>query len=307
MTIVPEVRERVQRLLADWHGEPANGANGELVVDVAEARVAVRVEQDGELVSVVLVSTARSGMDCSDALLRYVATQNYRFGSLRVVEEPSGLATVVFQYSLLGATLDPDELRHAVESVATATSDIRSDLERLAGLAPTGQPGVAAPDRAAREPVVGPLPPPAVPTGVTWFQGSIEVVLPAGWYAKESFTILAPDGQANVILSSEPLDEAIDVQRYADVQGDLLEKEFPHFRGVGVGEMVLSGGISGRWRQFGWTPPDGLRVTQLQIYAVPFPGRGYTATATSPDGSWDRYAELLRSIVFHASLRPRAR
>jgi hypothetical protein len=38
-------------------------------------------------------------------------------------------------------------------------------------------------------------------------------------------------------------------------------------------------------------------VRQLQLYAVPTPGRGYTATATASDESWNHYAESLRRIL----------
>lgn len=119
---------------------------------------------------------------------------------------------------------------------------------------------------------------------------------PPGWFRKTSVTLLAPDGQANVIASSEPLDATIDNERYAAVQLDLLQREFPHFAEHASGRLDL-GGIGAIWRQFSWTPPDGVSITQLQLYAVTN-GRGHTATATTPTASWNRFEEL-----FHDTFR----
>ena len=132
------------------------------------------------------------------------------------------------------ATLDPDELRYAVETVAATAESVRAALEPTAAS--------SAPTTSAR------------------FAASITVPLPPGWFAKESFTVLAPDGQANVIASSEPLDPSIDTARYAEVQRGLLEKEFPDYHEIGSGEITLAGGVAAQWREFGWQPPDGVRV-----------------------------------------------
>lgn len=45
------------------------------------------------------------------------------------------------------------------------------------------------------------------------FKPQLTAPLPEGWFAKESITLLAPDGQANVIASSEPLDRTISAMR----------------------------------------------------------------------------------------------
>src|SRR3954452_15177039 len=61
------------------------------------------------------------------------------------------------------------------------------------------------------------------------FEARLQAALPAGWFVKESITLLAPDGAGNVIVSTEPLDPSIDTARYAEVQGELLRNEFPGF------------------------------------------------------------------------------
>lgn len=124
----------------------------------------------------------------------------------------------------------------------------------------------------------------------------IQPVCPEGWYYKTSVTMLAPDGQGNVIASSEPLDPSMDTDRYATVQLELLRGQFHQFSEHANGRLDLEG-TAAIWRRFSWSPPDGLPVTQLQLYAVAN-GRGYTATATTPTSNWERYEE-----VFHNALR----
>lgn len=121
-----------------------------------------------------------------------------------------------------------------------------------------------------------------------------------GWFAKESITVLRADGQANVIVSSEPLDPTIDTMRYAEVQGDLLRSEFAGYQEDSYGPELVFGGRPGSFRKFRWTPPDGIPVVQLQMYYAAG-GRGYTATATTPAAQFSRVEavllEILRGIV----------
>lgn len=127
-------------------------------------------------------------------------------------------------------------------------------------------------------------------------------MLPSDWFGKESLTLLSPDGQANVIASSEPLDPDIDTKEYADYQGELLRSEFPHYREHDYREIeVFGGGRRGYIRQFEWTPPDGVRVMQLQLYYAE-PGRGFTATATTPSSNFPRVESELRQILSGLSI-----
>jgi hypothetical protein len=124
-----------------------------------------------------------------------------------------------------------------------------------------------------------------------------------GWLAKESHTLLAPDGQANVIASTEPLDPAIDTERFADVQGDVLREEFADYHEHTFEPALVFGGRPGYLRHFEWTPPDGARVTQIQVYYAA-DGRGYTANATTPSASFDRYERDLRRLIDDLVLDP---
>ena len=120
--------------------------------------------------------------------------------------------------------------------------------------------------------------------------------MPSGWFWKESLTFLAPDGQANVIVSSEPLDPSIDTTRYAEAQGDLLRSEFPGYQEHEFSKTSAFGFEDGYLRRFEWTPPDGEPVTQLQIYAVR-QSRGYTATATATTTRYLANEEAMLDIL----------
>lgn len=119
---------------------------------------------------------------------------------------------------------------------------------------------------------------------------------PEGWFAKESLTLLAPDGQANVIASGEPIPSDIDVASYADVQGGHLRAEFPRYLEHEFGPAVLANGLRGYRRRFEWAPPDGVPVMQIQFYYAD-PGRGYTATATTPATQFDRFEPTFQRIL----------
>ena len=116
---------------------------------------------------------------------------------------------------------------------------------------------------------------------VTEHQNEITAAVPEGWFVKESTTLIAPDGQANIIASSEPLDPSIDTNRYAEVQGELLRQEFPEYAEQSFEQVEIFGDRVGYLRSFEWTPPDGVRVAQIQLYYAEA-NRGYTATATTP-------------------------
>jgi hypothetical protein len=107
--------------------------------------------------------------------------------------------------------------------------------------------------------------------------------------------LLAPDGQANVIVSREPLEPTLATEKYAEIQGQLLRREFPRFEEFSFGPLHTSTGIV-LLRHFAWTPPDGVPVTQLQTYYVEA-GTGFTSTATSPSSSFERYRQTFLDVI----------
>jgi hypothetical protein len=134
------------------------------------------------------------------------------------------------------------------------------------------------------------------------YRSPLAAAVPAGWFVKSSTTFLAPHGEANVIVSVEPLCPEIDVFEYAQVQGDLLIREFPGFRQAGIWEREVSG-LPGPviLREFSWTPPDGVPISQVQMYAVaPDTGqgsRGITATGTTPTTNFARFRDLFFRVA----------
>lgn len=137
------------------------------------------------------------------------------------------------------------------------------------------------------------------------FKPTIRAALPDGWFAKESISLLAADGQANVIASSEPLDATIDTYHYAQLQGDLLQREFDEYEQLAYGPRLMFGGRPGHVRTFAWKPKDSEEVTQIQFYYAEA-GRGYTATATTPSSEFGRYEQLLRSCLDSLVMEPQA-
>jgi hypothetical protein len=145
-----------------------------------------------------------------------------------------------------------------------------------------------------------PAPRAPVPSQPEWTRNRLHARVPPGWTVKESVTLLSPDGQANVIVSREPVPPALTTEAYARAQGDLLRRQFPGYRELADTVLPLAGGAA-RLRRFSWVPPDGTEVTQQQVYVV-HAGTGFTATATSPTVDAQRFAaafdQVLRSLRF---------
>jgi hypothetical protein len=116
------------------------------------------------------------------------------------------------------------------------------------------------------------------------------------WLAKESLTLVSPDYEANVIFSSEPLDEGIDTLALTELNGQHLQDEFPGYEEVSLEPLYLEDGRLAYLRMFTWAPDDSDSVTQLQLYFVE-DGRGYTATATSTVESFSRFEKVFRQIL----------
>lgn len=121
------------------------------------------------------------------------------------------------------------------------------------------------------------------------------------WSYKEQVTLLAPDGGANVIVSSEPLSEDVGLEQYAGIQGELLNSEFDEYVELTF-EPIEAFGTEGYLRVFEWAPPDGIPVSQMQIYAVK-DGRGFTATATTTVERYGDFDREFRAVLTNLRLR----
>lgn len=136
----------------------------------------------------------------------------------------------------------------------------------------------------------------------SWPISEVTVALPAGWHVKQSWTLLAPDRQANVIASCEPVSEGMTTDEYAHLQGSLLQREFPGYTQLSF-DRVDVGPVPALLRDFQWTPPDGLTVRQLQLYLV-LSGRGYTATATAPVTRFPQLEQIFRGTLTRMRFGP---
>ena len=95
---------------------------------------------------------------------------------------------------------------------------------------------------------------------IATFHGRIGARMPGDWFAKESLTFLAPDGQANVIVSNEALDASIDTAQYADnIMAELRKRTGQQVYGAQVnifGAPAVSGlGRAGVARDARRDPP----------------------------------------------------
>jgi hypothetical protein len=138
----------------------------------------------------------------------------------------------------------------------------------------------------------------SIEVGPHRFNGSLSCAVPDGWSVRDSLTILAPDGQANVIASSEPLDESLTTELYADGQGEQLRDEFSNFKELLYGPVKMLGGRDCYMRRFESTPTDhpSDRITQVQVYHAAA-GRGYVLTATARSVGFEAIEPILSSLL----------
>lgn len=129
------------------------------------------------------------------------------------------------------------------------------------------------------------------------FTARLRVNLPAGWFAaKESVQVIAPQGQANVIVSSEDTGPLATTEEYVAAHERALHTQIEGYREISFAPAPVFGGRAGYLRHFEWQPPDGVPVTQLQTYLL-HDGRGYTATATVPTSQFATLEATLRMVL----------
>jgi hypothetical protein len=139
-----------------------------------------------------------------------------------------------------------------------------------------------------------------------WTDNSLTLGIPRGWSFKESYTLIAPDGQANVIASTEPLPHSMTPFEYQQRQGNELQAEFPEYREHSLEQITVLGLDQLAFlRTFSWRPEEAEQVTQMQLYAVES-GRGITVTATTPSVHFAEQRptliEAIRSIKVHVEV-----
>lgn len=125
-------RKRVQALLTSNLGPVHVDQRGWYSIPSGSARLWVEVtpwRDPGGLVTVFALTNRQ--VPRSMELFEFLAThsEELMFGRLGAWRDGDDSVTTVFRYSLLGSTLDPEELRNAVEAIAE-TADRLDDLIR---------------------------------------------------------------------------------------------------------------------------------------------------------------------------------
>ena len=194
-----------------------------------------------------------------------------------------------------------------IHSHRAALAELRRDLAGPPAPLPPGWSVPSIPNgilaTAHRRPVTIPVnrpPEPRVPVESNRYPVvDVTPAVPPGWFVKMSWTVLAPEGQANVIVSSEPLAPSISTEEYMTIQGNLIRNEFPHYREFRLIPIFFDH-FPAWLREFSWVPPDGVPVTQFQAYCVVNTAqgtRGLTATGTTPTTNVHRCRQVMLSVI----------
>lgn len=133
-----EVRDRVQRMLIDIVGPVGLDRDGDFTVDHESVHVWVMVRdwEEGESTTVEIRSIFLWGVAGTPELFEYIATEanTYRFGALGLFKRDDGTYNVSMSHTLLGDTLDPEELKHALLAVTFTVNGLDDELkERFGG------------------------------------------------------------------------------------------------------------------------------------------------------------------------------
>ncbi|MGY1771865.1 DcrB-related protein [Blastococcus sp. SYSU D00813] len=137
-------------------------------------------------------------------------------------------------------------------------------------------------------------------SGPTQNTSRLRAAVPEGWSVTESWTLRAPDGQADVVVTREPLPPDVGTEQYAQGRGDRLAAEYPQYQQHALTVVPLASGPAYA-RLFSWTASGGTRVVQVQVCATAG-GTGVTATATAPAASYGSVAEVLDGVLRSVAL-----
>ena len=135
MDVVEQLREKVRGFLAEIVGAEAVGvdAQGSFSFQCGSTQVFVRVGEDHSRTFVTVEAPVIIEAEPTEALYKYVATNNrYRFGHFKAFEH-DGACSISFAHTLLGDYLDSEELKSAVAAVALIADRVDDELQDLFG------------------------------------------------------------------------------------------------------------------------------------------------------------------------------
>lgn len=134
-----EVRDRVQRIIADWLGGVEVRGDGSMRVPYGSTAAFVSIEEFGdEGASMVRVwAPVAHDIPRSSDLFEWAATEgtSYRFGSIKLFphDGEAGTYGMVFTHNILGDYLDPEEMRNTIGMVLSTADGLDDEVTRRFG------------------------------------------------------------------------------------------------------------------------------------------------------------------------------
>lgn len=134
MAIVDETRSKVQAILTAA-GNVTIDRDGDYSIRNGSVRMFVRVSELNKDHSLINIFTPLlSEVPVSQEVYRYVAEEGkYKFGSLVIVPSEGGKVTIIYDHTLLGTYLDPQELEMALFLMATTADGLDDALQQKFG------------------------------------------------------------------------------------------------------------------------------------------------------------------------------
>ena len=139
MADLVSIKNNVRKILTNEFGSVSEDNSGSLFIRNESAVAFVDVgdwDQDGQNVGIIEVySIVALGMKeiNKDLAVELVTDLSRRFGSWTFLKRPDGLYNLMFKADLIGATLDPVELKNAILLVAIVANEEDDKIVRKYG------------------------------------------------------------------------------------------------------------------------------------------------------------------------------
>lgn len=131
-----QVKEKVQRILVEELGSVSIDKDGDFFVHFDSAVVFVTViDLKDDVTLVKSFAILLSDVPLNADLYRWAATegQAFHFGRSRIIEGDNGQGRIIFEHTLLGDFLDPEELKWAVIALGHDANDLDDQLQARFG------------------------------------------------------------------------------------------------------------------------------------------------------------------------------
>lgn len=129
-----ETKDKVQRLLTELLNSVQVDKEGRFHFRHGSSHIFVQARAWQESTVVDVIAPTNFDLPATPELFRYVATRvdTFVFGRLAATEHDKGV-NITFSHTLLGDTLDPDELKTAVFAVASTAEKIDDEIREKFG------------------------------------------------------------------------------------------------------------------------------------------------------------------------------